>query len=130
MRDKFIKESLSFFLPNYYKGLDKDYILAKVFDKEIQENWKPREGDVIVGSTGNIFVISAKRTLVKELGGDLFFFGGGLCNRDGGNLMNETFCHTMNEDGIWYELGVQPRTDNIYHSSFKDFRYVPYPHEL
>jgi len=132
MKD-FNLEDLEFYLPDSFKGLLKSYILQKIFDEEIQKNWKPKEGDLIVGCTGNIFAISGHHTLVKELGGDLFFFGGGLCTRDGGCILNDTYSYTMNEDGLWYSYGVsgvEKTANNCYHSSFKDFRYLPYPHEL
>ena len=94
----------------------------------MQKHWYPQIGDIIVGCTGNIFCISAKHHLDESIGGDLFFFGGGLCSRDGGSYMNETYSSTMNKSGIHYEHG-KPKT-NMYHSAFNDFRFVPYPHEL
>lgn len=97
-----------------------------MFNEEFQKTWYPKVGDVIVGCTGNIFVVSAKHELRV---GDLFFFGGGLCNRDGGHRLNETYSSTMNEDGLWYEFGKEPKA-KCYHSSWKDFRFVPYPHEI
>lgn len=126
---EFNEEDLEFFLPKSYKGLSKQYILDKIFNEAIQKNWNPKEGDIIVGSTGNVFVISATHNLTEELGGKLYFFGGGLCSRNGGSLANETYCHTMNKDGLWYEYGKEPKQD-CYHSSISDFKFVPYPHEL
>lgn len=128
MKD-FNKEDLEFFMPPSFKGLSKQYMIDKIFDKDIQKDWKPKTGDIIVGETGNVFVISSTHVLVDELGGNLYFFGGGLCNRTGGNLLNETYSFTMNKDGLWYQHGREPKEDS-YHSSFYDFRYVPYPHEL
>ena len=130
--DTFNREELEFFLPDSFKGLSKAYIIDAIFNSKIQKNWKPQEGDVIVGCTGNVFVISGESNLVKELGGTLFFFGGHMCNRDGGIILNETACFTMNESGTWYthtSEGIKPVWNNS-HSSWKDFRFVPYPHEL
>ena len=125
MEKEFNKEDLEFFLPNSFKGLSKDYILDKVFNSDIQKNWKPQEGDIIVGCTGNIFVISSKQHLHESLGGDLYFFGGSLCSRDGGNFMNTTQSYVMNKDGFKFD-GFEE-----YHiASFSDFRFVPYPHEI
>lgn len=128
---KFIKKDLEFYLPESFRGLSKKYIVNKIFDKELQKSWCPRVGDLIVGCTGNIFVISAKEHLHEKLGGDLFFFGGGLCTRDGSCFMNETFCYTMNKSGKWIEVGVDghKEKDNCYHSAIKDFRFIPYINE-
>lgn len=129
---KFNKEDLEFYLPTSFKGLSKEYILDKIFNKDIQYSWYPKIGDVIVGCTGNIFVISNSHNLVGELGGELFFFGGGMCNRDGGNIMDQTYSYTMNESGKWFTYtanGIEEKK-NFNHSSWKEFRYVPYPHEL
>lgn len=130
--DKFKKEKLEFHLPDNFKGMTKDYIMNVIFDKIVQSKWNPQIGDVIVGCTGNIFVISGEHNLVPELGGKLFFFGGGLCSRDGGYIMNETYAFTMNESGKWYAYGKNgfEEKHNLNHSSWKDFRFVPYPHEL
>ena len=123
---KFILEDLEFFLPDTFKGLSKGYILNVIFDDRIQNKWVPQVGDVIVGCTGNIFVISGEHDLVEQLGGKLFFFGGGLCNRDGGSVLNETYSSSMNKSGKW----INEFKVNSSHSSWKDFRFVPYPHEL
>jgi len=130
---KFIKEDLQFNLPKSFKGLSQEYILYCIFNDAIQSKWKPQIGDVIVGHTGNIFVISGKHfksieyTHTKEAieGDSLFFFGGGLCNRDGSSLLNETHCETMNE------FGNPPETlkEKLFFCSWKEFRFVPYPHE-
>jgi len=133
MEDEFRKDDLLFYLPESFKGLSKEYIMNCIFDESIQKAWIPTVGDVIVGPTGNIFVISAYHHLHGTLGGNLFFFGGGLCNRDGGIIMNETYSSTMNESGKWYGYNNEGKVvekPNSYHSSFKDFRFVPYPHEL
>lgn len=129
---KFIRKDVAMFMENSFKGLSKKYILDAIFNEEIQKNWNPSVGDIIVGSTGNIFVISAEHSLAESMGGKKFFFGGGMCSRDGGNIMNETYCYTMNESGrnyTWVDGEIRPIND-VYHSSYKDFRYVPYPHEL
>lgn len=125
------REKLEFYLPDTFKGLTKDYILECIFDEDIQKSWSPSIGDIIVGETGNIFVVSGEHRLVDELGSTLYFFGGGLCNRDGGHILDSTFCYTMNKSGDWYEYtadGIEI-VDNLYHSAFSEFRYVPYPHE-
>jgi|SRR6478735_1401124 len=129
---KFIKEDLDFYLPENFKGIDKLYMMKAIFDENIQKKWKPKVGDVIAGCTGNIFVISGEHNLIEELGGKLFFFGGGLCNRTGGNVMNETYCYSMNKSGIWYtynENFIIVEKTNYYHSSFDNYRFIPYPHE-
>jgi hypothetical protein len=130
--DKFIKEDLEFHLPDSFKGLTKKYIIDCIFNKKIQKKWTPKIGDLIVGCTGNIFAVSAYHSTHDSLGGDKYFFGGGLCNRDGGDIMDETFCFIMNKDGFHYKystIGIIKEED-LYYSKFSDFRYVPYPHEL
>ena len=129
--EDFNKDSLDFFLPKSFKGLSKKYIMHAIFDQEIQAAWKPQVGDVIVGPTGNVFVISGYHKGHENVGGDKYFFGGGLCNRDGTCFLNETHCYVMNEDGMEYyygENGIDVR-ENPYYSKFSDFRFVPYPHE-
>ena len=128
---RFKKDTLKQFLPTTFKGLSKKYIIDAVFDKKIQATWKLQVGDIIVGSTGNVFVISAYHQGHKKVGGDKYFFGGGLCNRNGSCLLNETFSFVMNEDGLEYfygENGIETR-ENSWYSKFTDFRFVPYPHE-
>ena len=130
MKD-FDKESMDFFLPKSFKGLSKQYIMDAIYDEEIQAAWKPQIGDVIVGGTGNVFVISAYHKTHEDLGGDKYFFGGGLCNRTGGCFLDSTFAFVMNEDGMRYyysDNGVE-KEDDPYYSKFSNFRYVPYPHE-
>lgn len=122
--DKFDTETLDFHLPTAYKGMTKSYMLSCMFNSKIQKKWIPGVGDVIVGETGNIFVISGMHHLKEELGGPLYFFGGGLCNRDGGCNLNSTKSYVMNKDGKKYtELDVHRI------SKVSEFRYVPYPHE-
>jgi hypothetical protein len=60
--------------------------------EELREQWE-------IAST-NIYVISGEHKLMDELGGRMVFFGGGLCARDGGNIMNETCCGCMNATGF------------------------------
>jgi hypothetical protein len=127
--EKFNIEDLEFFLPNNFKGLSKEYIIDKIFNEEIQNKWIPQEGDIIVGSTGNIFIISGLDKLNESIGGTMYYFGGGSCNRDGGCFLDSTFCYTANESGIYYHPFEGPM-DNLYHSSIKEFKFVPYPHEL
>lgn len=126
--EEFNFESLEFYLPDLFKGLDKKYLLECIFDEEIQRNWKPGIGDIIVGRTGNIFVISNVELLHERIGGTKYYFGGGSCNRNGGNILDETFCFTANESGIYYHpiRGVE---ENFHHNSIRNFKYVPYPHE-
>lgn len=131
--NEFVLEDIEFFLPQSFKGLSKQYMLDCIFDAQIQHNWVPSVGDVIVGPTGNVFVIGGKHKLHETLGGTLYFFGGGMCNRNGGNIMDDTYSSTMNESGkwiMWNDKGVLAEQENPYHSSYKHFRYVPYPHEL
>ena len=128
---KFKKSDIKFFLKPF-KGLTKKYMMECMFNEDIQSKWYPQVGDIIVGSTGNVFVISAVHRLNEKLGGDRFFFGGGMCNRDGGNCMDSTYSYTMNKTGefIGWTKDVRLEVmDNPYHSSFSDFRFVPYPHE-
>lgn len=131
--NEFNRKDLDFHLPkDGFKGLSKSYIMKAVFNDEIQKKWKPQEGDMIVGSTGNIFFISGQHKLVPELGGNMFFFGGGLCTRKNSCIMDETYAYTMNESGIYYGYGKDGKIEeqwNNYHSGWKDFRFVPYPHE-
>lgn len=98
------------------------------FDEEIQKNWSPQLGDIIVGGTGNIFVISGVDDLHKSMGGKKYYFGGSSCNRDGGNILDSTYCYTANESGK-YIHPLDGEKENVYHSSIRNFRYVPYPHE-
>lgn len=132
-KNKFRRDKIKFFLPKSFKGLSREYILDCIFNKEIQSKWYPQEGDIIVTDTGNMYVISGEHNLVEELGGKTFFFGGGYCVKGEGHIADDTYCFTMNEFGVYYnydsEGNIKP-TDNLYHSSWKEFRFVPYPHEL
>ena len=126
---EFVKEELEFHLSDRpFKGLSKEYIMEAIFNTNIQENWCPQVGDIIVGCTGNVFVISGLDRFTQSLGGNTYYFGGGSCNRDGGCALDSTYCFTVNENGKYIHpiKGEQP---NMYHSSIRDFRYVPYPHE-
>lgn len=126
---KFIKDDLDFFLPDSFKGIDKKYMMACIFNEEIQEKWVPTQGDIIVGCTGNVFVISSVSNLSRTLGGTMYFYGGGHCNKDSGNVMDSTYCYTANKSGNYYHP-TGGKQDNLFHSSIKDFKFVPYPHEL
>lgn len=126
---QFNKDDIEFHLcDKLFKGLSKDYIIEAIFNKDIQNKWKPSIGDIIVGYTGNIFVISNIDKLHERLGGDMYYFGGGSCNRNGGNVLDSTYSYTANKSGKYIHSmkGEQP---NLYHSSIKNYRYVPYPHE-
>lgn len=128
----FNEKSLDQFLPDNFKGLSKSYIMNCVFNNTIQKDWKPRVGDVIIGITGNVFVISASQTLVEELGGTVFFFGGGLRTSGNDGILNETYNYALNKTGkkfIRTSKGIDEVSDMNY-SRFSDYRYVPYPHEL
>jgi hypothetical protein len=122
---EFDREDIEMFL-RPFKGLSTEYIMKCVFNEEIQKKWEPEVGDIIVGSTGNVFVISVINKLNESLGGDMCFFGGGSCNRDGGIIANSNYQFAMNKEGFShpdykfdYQIG-----------KFSDFRFVPYPHEL
>lgn len=132
IKDKFIFEDIEFFLPEKFKGLTKNYMLLAIFDKRIQRKWIPEKGDIIVGSTGNIFVISNIDNLHENLGGKRYFYGGATCSRNDGNFMNSTQCYTMNDSGVyisWNNVGNLVALENSYHSSYKNMRFIPYPHE-
>ena len=130
MKKEFNKKELeAYILEDSFKRLSKQYILDCIFNEEIQNKWEPQEGDIIVGSTGNIFVISGYHDLAEELGGRLWFFGGFLCSRDGGCVMNSEGCYTMNRDGKWIDLVTREEQQNLYHAGMRDYRFVPYPHE-
>lgn len=126
---EFNKEVLEFHLDNKpFKGLFKEYIMEAIFNSDIQNEWRPGVGDIIVGCTGNIFVISGMDRLHETLGGNMYYFGAGSCNRDGGTVLDSTYCYTANESGK-YIHPLNGEQVNPYHSSIRDFKYVPYPHE-
>jgi hypothetical protein len=130
MNSEFNRSDLEAYLPDkLFKGLSKEYILYCIFNEKIQKGWIPQVGDIIVGPTGNIFVLGGKHHLVPGMGGDTFFFAPGFCSRDGDGFMESTFSSTVNKSGIKYGLGGKP-VDDLYHTAFSHFRYVPYPHEL
>lgn len=134
MIELFNKETLEFHLPESFKFLTKEYILHCIFNKKLQSKWVPQEGDIIVTMTGNIFTIGTIVKRSSNLGGTLYLFGPNLCNRDGGNFLNETHCFSFNEDGLWYEHDIVENRivakEKLSHNSIHDFRFVPYPHEL
>ena len=99
-----------------------------IFDENIQKNWTPGKGDIIVGPSGNIFVISVVEKLHNSIGGTRYYYGGGSCSRDGGIVLNSTFYFTANESGIYYHP-LNGEQDNIYHTSIREYKFIPYPHE-
>ena len=122
---EFDREDLEFHLKDRFRNMSKEYMLECIYDEKIQKKWSPEVGDVMVGCTGNIFVISGKHRLVEELGGTIYMFGGHLCCREKGSCeMKSTACYLMNRKGI---APKDNRFDTFSVSSFKDFRYVPYP---
>jgi len=126
-------ERMTMFMEDEFKGLSKEYMVDKITNEIIQREWQPKVGDIIVGETGNIFVISAHTKLDPTLGGDRYFYGGGMCNRDGGNIMDSTYCYQMNADGLEYYYDLDGEGDIIKtrkSSKISDYKYVPYPHEL
>jgi hypothetical protein len=127
--EKFDREELEFFLPDRFKGLSKDYLMDCIFNEDIQKRWSPQKGDIMVGPTGNIFVISVVEQLHESIGGRKYYFGGGSCNRDGGSVLDSTYYFTANRSGKYIHPTKGEQT-NPYHSSIKNFRFVPYPHEL
>jgi CTP:phosphocholine cytidylyltransferase-like protein len=133
-KTEFIYEDIDFYLKDSFKGLSKKYMLECIFNEDIQKNWYPEIGDIIVTKTGNIYVISSSQNLHKDLGGKHYFFGGYFCNKDGGHIQKDTHCSVMNKDGLKYEYDTEKKEyigkKNLSYSSFKDFRYIPYPHEL
>ena len=68
--------------------------------------WEPKRGDYFaagyetLGNRANIYVVSGEHSLVPELGGKMWFFGGHFCNRDGGCLMDTTASYCMNMNGV------------------------------
>jgi hypothetical protein len=127
--EEFKKEELEFYLPETFKKLSKQYLIDNIFNEEIQKNWIPNIGDIIVGCTGNIFVISVVENLHENIGGTMYYFGGGSCNRNDGNVLDSTFLYTANESGKYYHP-IKGEQSKVGHNSIRDFRYVPYPHEL
>jgi len=126
---EFDKDSLNFYLPEKFKGMDKEYMLSCIFNDNIQFEWKPGVGDVIIGITGNIFIISVVDYLSDNLGGTRYYYGGGSCTNINNNILDDTYYYTANERGDYIHPlnGLQK---NLNHSSIRDFKYVPYPHEL
>ncbi len=123
--DKFV-EDLERYLEEFdsdilEQGLSVKYILDVVKNEDIQKSWKPKMGDLMVGSTGNLWVLSNSQKLCQELGGELFFFGGNTCVRGAGILMDQTMCYTVNKEGKSW----RGEENDPYHSSFDRFRWVP-----
>jgi predicted enzyme involved in methoxymalonyl-ACP biosynthesis len=46
-----------------------------------------------------------------------------------GGILDSTFCYTANESGKKYHP-LDGEIEDLYHSSIRDFKFVPYPHEL
>ena len=127
---EFKKEKLEFHLQGRsIKGLSSEYILRAIFNDDIQKNWQPKLGDIIVGCTGNIYVISGIHDSAENLGGRKYFFGGMLCTSTNNGVLDSTMCFSANESGIYYHP-LDGEKENLYHSSIRDYRYVPYPHEI
>lgn len=120
----FSKGDLRFWLPETFKGLSRQYMIECIFDAHIQEKWEPQVGDIIVGYTGNVFVISGEHKLDNSLGGACYFFGGSTCGRNGSGILNSTQSYVMNKDGFRFNNLDQTV------SRISDFRFVPYPHEI
>lgn len=118
---KFKIDEIDFHIPLIYRGMSKKYMLSRIFDDKTQKLWKPKTGDIMIGCTGNIFVISSSTLYNEDLGGRMFFFGGGLGMDEEHNRVDINY--KMNEKGINKFQGVY----NV--NSFSDFRYIPYPHE-
>jgi hypothetical protein len=130
--EKFKKSDIDFHLKGSFKGLSKKYMMDCIFNASIQEKWKPQIGDIIVGCTGNIFVIGNIEKLHPDLEGERCYYGGSMCSRDGSSFMRETCCYTMNKSGKyigWGEEGLEEQ-ENPYHGSYSNYRFVPYPHEI
>lgn len=128
---KFNKKDIEFFLPQTFKGLSKKYMLDCIFDETIQNKWQPEEGDIIVGETGNVFVISGSYPLAETIGGHIYYFGGHSCNRTGGRILDSTACYSMNKGGLVSQFvdNELKMVSKLGHSKISDFRFVPYPHE-
>ena len=109
--------------------IEVDHVIDCIFDKELQDKWVHRVGDLMVGCTGNIFVISGKHDLVEEMGGTVFLFGGQLCTSDGSCLLDSTSCYVMNKDGLKYRATGDGYVGeySFNYSSFKEFRWIPRP---
>ena len=122
--EQFKKKSMAYFIDQGVKGLPKEYILDAIFDEKMQEMWHPQVGDIIVGSTGNVFVISGKQSFHEDIGGDVYFFGGTMAAMNG-CIMDTPTCYTMNHDGLF----MHSRKKFPGHGSWHEFRFVPYPHE-
>lgn len=130
--DKFERESLEFWLrddtAHEYRLPNAKYVLDVLFNEDVQKSWKPQVGDLFATHTGNIYVISGDHNLTEELGGRLFFFGGGMCTRGDGCIMDETYCYTMNKDGLswhWGENGKRSTEKAHNHSAISKFRWIP-----
>ena len=126
--EEFDWKRIEFYLPVLFKNLSKGYMLDCIFDDQIQKKWKPKVGDIIVNSSGNIFVISSHYCFGEKFGGDTYYFGGGLLFDN-----YKTYCFVLNTDGMKYyynENGEIKKEDNYFYSKISDYRFIPYPHEI
>lgn len=121
-------ENISFLMPESFKGMPKSYMLACAFHPDIQENWQPQTGDVMVGQTGNVFVISGMFTLVEEFGGPLFYFGTHPCATDS-SIMDSNCSFVMNKSGLKHDYSRDALVTHPRYSKISKFRFIPYPHE-
>lgn len=92
--------------------------------------WVPKRGDFFATcydpELANVYVISGETEMSPELGGKMWFYGGDLCNRDGGCRLNETFCYCMNMDGFkpeWLKVfSVASAREKLWLPSFDRLR--------
>ena len=131
--EEFNWRTIESFLPVLFKNLSKGYMLDCIFDDEIQKKWKAKVGDIIVNSSGNIFVISSHHCFNEKFGGDTYYFGGGLCDVNGSITTDKTYCFVLNNDGMRYYYDKDFKIVKENHSLFfkiSDYRFIPYPHEI
>lgn len=114
------------------RGLSVDYIIKCALDQKIQKEWVPQIGDMILGITGNMFVISAVDEYAEEVGGTQYYFGGHKAWTICENKRKEIYsCYVFNNDGVKYKLidaNFEPLNylESFGMSSKKDFRFIPY----
>ncbi len=53
------RELLQTFLPDEFRGLDKQYMIQCVFNEEIQKNWIPKIGDITISLMADIYVLES-----------------------------------------------------------------------
>lgn len=96
-----------------------EYRLMCLKANEIQQQWKPEDGDYMVSKASycgdddcnedtpcssclkmsNLWVISGQYNYHESVGGSHWFFGGSACSKDGGNRANDTHCFIMTNTG-------------------------------